>query len=367
MKITLTQENLAKGLSTVAKIAQSRGSLPILAHVLLKTKDNQLYIAATNLDIAISEVIGAKVESEGAVTVPARLIQDYVSSLPSGIITLETEGNNLHIYTKDKNYTSTLNGAPVDDFPEMPEVQSNHKIQVNSGELSQTLSRVLFCCSSDDARPVLNGVYMHSDDSGRVYFAATDSYRLAQCRSSIKSKDSISLIFPAVAINELMRISKDDSQDVQIVYDQQQAVFEVGSVQIVTRLISGKYPDYQKILPKKFSTTASLKHQDLQEITKISSLFAREAAGGVTLLFAKDDNTLSIKSIASQVGENTATAEAEIDNDSEITMNSRYILDALSAFKGQKLKVQTNGKLDPCMLSDPEDQDYLHIIMPVRS
>lgn len=367
MKVTLTQENLNHGLTTVAKIAQQRGSLPILSHVLLKTINNQLFIAATNLDIAMSEVIGAKVDREGAITVPARLMQDYISSLPKGQITLELEGTNLHIKTSDKNYTSTLNGTPADDFPAMPEVASGKSFEVSSKEFVSSLSRVLFCASHDDSRPVLMGVYMHSNDKGDVYVAATDSYRLAQCKTTIKSKNPMSLIFPSAALQELLRVAKSDDEKVVITYDEQQAVFQVGSVEIVTRLIDGTYPDYQKLLPKSFTTTAEMSREDFHEVVKISSLFAREAAGGVTLHFSEDDNTLSIKSIASQVGENTATAEAKIDTDAQITMNSRYILDALTAFSGEKLNVCVNGKLDPCVLSDPSDKSYLHVIMPVKS
>lgn len=367
MKITLTQENLQHGLTTVAKIAQQRGSLPILSHVLLKTVDNQLYIAATNLDIAMSEVIGAKVDREGSITVPARLMQDYISSLPKGKITLELEGNNLHIRTADKNFTSTLNGAPSEDFPVMPEVKEGESFDISSKELVDSLSRVAFCASNDDSRPVLMGVYMRSDDKGQVFFAATDSYRLAECRSSIKSQTPVSVIFPSAALQELLRVSKGSSEVIQLTYDDQQAVFRVGSTEIVTRLIDGTYPDYQRLLPKDFSTTATLKKEDFQEVVKISSLFAREAAGSVTLLFNSEENSLSIKSIASQVGENTATAEASVDNETHITMNSRYILDALQAFGGDSLSVRVNGKLDPCVITDPDDDSYLHVIMPVKS
>lgn len=208
---------------------------------------------------------------------------------------------------------------------------------------------------------------MHSDDKGKIYLAATDSYRLGQCQTTITSEKPVSLIFPSAALQELLRVAKGDEEKITITYDEQQAVFRVGTVEIVTRLIDGTYPDYQKLLPKSFETTAKLQREDFHEVVKISSLFAREAAGGVTLHFYADDNALSIKSIASQVGENTATAEASIDKDAQITMNSRYILDALNAFSGDKMTICVNGKLDPCVLRDPSDKSYIHIIMPVKS
>jgi DNA polymerase-3 subunit beta len=160
---------------------------------------------------------------------------------------------------------------------------------------------------------------------------------------------------------------KDDADSVTITYDEQQARFKVAGVEIVTRLIDGKYPDYRKLLPKTFTTTAKLTKQSLNEVTKVSSLFAREAAGSITLAIDELKKEVSINSIASQVGENTARAVAEVSGDAVITMNSRYILDALQAFNGSMIQINVNGKLDPCILTDPDDDSYLHVIMPVKS
>ncbi len=135
----------------------------------------------------------------------------------------------------------------------------------------------------------------------------------------------------------------------------------------MTRLVDGKYPDYKRLLPPSFETTARLTRQSLNEITKVSSLFAREAAGSITLVVDDAKKEVSISSIASQVGENTATAPAEIKGGATITMNSRYILDALQAFSGEEIQININGKLDPCVLTDPNDDSYLHLIMPVKS
>jgi DNA polymerase-3 subunit beta len=160
---------------------------------------------------------------------------------------------------------------------------------------------------------------------------------------------------------------KDDDDKLFITYDEQQARFTIGSVELVTRLIEGKYPDYKKLLPKDYATTAKMKREDLQEITKVSSLFAREAAGGVTVTIEEEKKEVSIRSIASQVGENNAVANAEVSGDAVITMNSRYILDALNAFSGENIQLNVNGKLDPCVLSDPDNDDYIHVVMPVKS
>jgi DNA polymerase-3 subunit beta len=363
MKLTVTQENLARALNTVSRIASTRGSLPILSNVLLKTVDNQLLVEATNLDVAISETIGAKIKTEGSVTVPARLMQDYVSSLPASTLTIEVKDNKLHLTTE--HHSSSINGTPADDFPLMPTIEKAQKVEINGLQFKQALQQVLFAASSDDARPVLTGLYLHTQD-GKLYAVATDSYRLAEKEISATNSE-LSLLIPAGSLQDVLRVMPGDTAIVQIEYDDVQARFSVGPVEIVTRLIEGTYPDYRKLLPKESSTTAEATKNDLQEITKVSSLFAREAAGGVTVAIDELKQDVSIRSIASQVGENTAVAEAKVKGDAVITMNSRYILDALGAFEGDKVVVNVNGKLDPCLLTDPDRGDYIHVIMPVKS
>lgn len=363
MKLTVTQENLSRALSTVSRVASSRASLPILSNVLLRTSNNRLLLAATNLDIAISETIGAKITKEGSVTVPARLMQDFVGSLPSGSLDLEVVDNKLVL--KADRFDSTINGVSAEEFPVMPTIEGGTVMEFISSEMKQILGQVLFTASSDESRPVLTGVYF-SGASGRTFIAATDSYRLAE-KTILKDSADMSLIIPAPSLAELVRSLKDDNEIVSITYDAQQARFSVAGVEIVTRLVDGKYPDYKKLLPQKFETTARLKRKSLAEITKVSSLFAREAAGSITLTIDEAKKEVSIRSIASQIGENTATAEAEVSGDATITLNSRYILDALQVFNGDEIQINVNGKLDPCVLTDPGDDTYLHVVMPVKS
>ncbi|MDO8265597.1 MAG: DNA polymerase III subunit beta [Candidatus Saccharibacteria bacterium] len=365
MKLSVMQENLSRALSTVSRVASTRGSLPILSNVLLKTEGNRLLLAATNLDIAISESVGVKITKEGSITVPARLMQDFVSSLPAGKLDLELKDNKLKISAE--RFDSTINGVSAEEFPVMPTIEGGSEMEFSSAEIKQTLQQVLFSASSDEARPVLTGIYIFSSEEGdKLYIAATDSYRLAEKNISKKIKD-VSLLIPAHSLQELLRTLKEDSDIVSLTFDDQQARFKVSGTEIVTRLVEGNYPDYKKLLPKSYETTAKLSRHSLAEITKVSSLFAREAAGSITLVIDEEKKQISISSIASQVGENTATAEAEVSGSATITMNSRYILDAMQAFEGSTIQININGKLDPCVLTDPDDDSYLHVIMPVKS
>jgi DNA polymerase III subunit beta len=363
MKLQVTQENLNKALGTVARVANTRGTLPVLANVLIKTVNNRLSIAATNLDIAITHYIGAKVSEDGSITVPARLMQDFVSSLPSGVIDLELEEFKLHIATDQ--YNSVINGVSSEEFPVMPAIDNGKSWRVSGPELKKSLQQVVMAASTDEARPVLTGVLLHTSD-GKLYMAATDSYRLAEKQLSDNAEE-IELLVPVSAMQDLLRIVGDFEGDVEVVSDEQQILFRVGDVELVARLIEGKYPDYRKLIPQSFAVTATLKRADLLNVTKVSSLFARESAGSITINVDETAQNLSIRSVASQLGENTATANAKVTGSGVITLNSRYLLDALHALGGDDVVFAFNGKLEPTVVRDPSVDDYTHIIMPLKS
>jgi len=363
MKLQVTQENLNKALGTVARVANSRGTLPVLANVLIKTVNNRLSIAATNLDIAITHYIGAKVAEDGSITVPARLMQDFVSSLPSDVINLDLDEYKLHIATEQ--YQSVINGVSAEEFPVMPAIEKGTSWKISGPALKKSLQQVAMAASTDEARPVLTGVLIHSHE-GKLFMAATDSYRLAEKQLG-ENIDGVELLVPVSAMQDLLRIVGDFEGDVEVTSDEQQILFRVGDVELVARLIEGKYPDYRKLIPQQFATTAVLKRADLLNVTKVSSLFARESAGSITINIDEATQSLSIKSIASQLGENNAKAEAKVTGTGVITLNSRYLLDALHALGGDEVLFAFNGKLEPTVLRDPAADDYTHIVMPLKS
>lgn len=363
MKVQVTQENLNRALNSVARVANSRNALPILSNVLLKTTQNRLSLSATNLDIAISHYIGAKVSEEGSITVPARLMQDFVGSLPGGVIDLELLETKLKVTTDQ--YKSTVNGIMADDFPVMPAIEGGTSWTVASGVFKKALQQVIFAASSDESRPVLTGVYLHVTN-GNLYLASTDSYRLAE-KNIGANKHEISLLVPASAMQDLLRIIGDDDGELRVTHNDQQVLFQVGDIELVARLVEGNYPPYRKLIPSDFTTEVTLKRADFVNVTKVSSLFARESAGSVTLEVDEVAGTLSIRSIASQLGENTATANGTTRGSGSITLNSRYLLDALGALSGDEVVFGFNGKLEPTLLRDPKAPDYVHIVMPLKS
>lgn len=363
MKLQVTQENLNHALNSVARVANTRGTLPILANVLIKTSNNRLSLSATNLDIAITHYIGAKVSKEGSITVPARLMQDFVGSLPDGVINLDLQETKLHVTTDQ--YQSVVNGIVADDFPVMPAITTGKKWSLSAALFKKALQQVVFAASADETRPVLTGILLQTD-GGNLNMAATDSYRLAE-KSLGKNKEETHLLIPASAMQDLLRVLPDSDEPIKITHDEQQVLFQVGDIELVTRLLDGKYPDYQKLIPKTFAAKATLKKADLINVTKVSSLFARESAGSVTIELDDTEGKLSIRSVASQLGENTATATAKVKGSGSITLNSRYLLDALGALDGEDVVFGFNGKLEPTLLHDPTNDDYRHIIMPLKS
>ena len=363
MKLQVTQENLTRALNNVSRVASTRGTLPILSNVLLKTVDNRLAIAATNLDIAITHFIGTKVTEEGSITVPARLMQDFVGSMPNGVIDLRLDDYKLNISTDQ--YQSIINGVSAEDYPVMPAIAGGRTWKISGKILKTGLQQVVVAASNDEARPVLTGVYLHSH-KGELYMVATDSYRLAE-KKLMSTKEDIQMLIPATALQDLLRILGEYEGEVEVTHDDQQVLFKVGDIELVTRLIEGNYPDYRKLIPAEFATTAKLKRADLANITKVSSLFARESAGSVTIHLDGDKGQVSIRSVASQLGENTSAATADVTGEGTITLNSRYILDALHALSGENVTFTFNGKLEPTVLADPKASDYLHVIMPLKS
>lgn len=363
MKLQVTQENLNKALTSVAKIANTRNTLPILSNVLIKTTNNRLSISATNLDVAIKYYIGAKIEEEGALTVPARLTQEFVNSLPSGVINLEIEKNKLIIFTE--KFNSSINGISAEDFPVVPIVETKKESKINAQLLKNSLTKVVFAAGTDETRQILTAVYFNFTSEG-LRLVSTDGYRLSEVL--IKKIDKFdNILIPSSAINDLIRLIGDYNEEVIISSDEQQVLFRVGDVELTSRLLEGKYPEYINLIPKDYKNTAIIKREDFIDITKVASLFSKENAYSVVISLDSTNNTLSVKSIASQVGENISSATAKISNDSKITLNSRFLLEALNAFNDQELFFGFNEKMEPSVIKGINNPDFIHVIMPLKA
>ena len=366
MEISVTQENLSKALSNVGRVASSKAGLPILSNILLRTDSNRLLVAATNLEIASTQFVGAKVMTPGAITIPARLVSDFVSSLPKGTVELKVRDNHLTI-TSD-GYTSVINGVIADEFPELPTIDETSSVQysINVTDFKQAVSQTIVTSSSDSTRPVLTGVFWHSFE-GFLYLAATDGYRLSE-RRLVETTSEVAAIIPTSTLQEVLRTISDDVSEVDMLFDETQVRFRVGESEVTSRLIDGNFPPYRELIPASSESTMTLATSEFVRVTKIAGLFARDSGGSVTLTADKDNQALSIHSIASELGENTSKTAAEVTGEGQVTLNSRYISEALAAIDGDKVEFRFSGKLAPCVLTaKAKDVNYKHIIMPLKS
>lgn len=368
MKLSSTQENLSKALNTVGRIVSTRASLPVLSHVLLSADSNRLRIAATNLEIGINYWIGCKVEQDGAVTAPARLLSEFVTNLPSGNLNIQASEANLTITAK--HYESHINGITAEEFPMIPEVKSDPVVTLPADTLREAIAEVVVAAALDETRPVLAGVYMYIEE-GNLVLVATDSFRLAERFIKLPKGNGTELnaIVPARTMQELVRILGDSTGDVNIYLAENQVMFQMEDIELVSRLIEGQFPNYRPIIPATDDTVATLSTAEFTRITKMANLFARENGGSVRIE-VQAEGEIRIMSSASQVGDNTSSAECDVSgDDSNISLNARFLSDALAVINTKRVSFSTSGKLNPCVIR-PEGEkadDYLHIIMPLRT
>ncbi len=366
MELTVTQENFARALTAVGRVASTRTQLPILSNILLRTDGNRLLIAATNLEIATTQYIGAKIGKAGSITVPARLISEFVSSLPKESIELKVVNENIHITCG--NYHSVINGVIADDFPELPTIDEKNAVNysINTEEFKQAVSQTIVTASSDTTRPVLTGVYWHSFE-GAVYLAATDGYRLSE-RRLVETKSDVAAIIPTQTLQEVLRTIVEDSDTVDVLFDDSQVRFRINEAEVISGLVEGNFPDYRQLIPKKSDTVAVVAKQEFTRVTKIAGLFARESGGSVTLTVDGDASTVSLHSIASELGENTSELSAKVTGGGQITLNSRYLAEALTVLDAETIELGFSGKMSPCILRSADAKtNYYHVIMPLKS
>ena len=366
MELTVTQENLTRALGSASRVASGKTQLPILSNILLRTDGHRLMVAATNLEIATSQLIGAKIINEGAITVPARLVTEFVSNLPKTTVTLRVENNHLHI-TAD-GYKSVINGVVADEFPELPTINEKTAVSyaIAPADLKQAVTQTILTTSGDATRPVLTGVYWHSHDNA-LYLAATDGYRLSE-KKLVGTKSDVAAIIPTSTLQEVLRAINDDINEVEVLFDETQVRFRINDAEITSRLIDGNFPDYRQLIPATSDTVITVPRTELTRITKVAGLFARESGGSITITADATKSVVSLHSVASELGENTSETAADVTADGQVTLNSRYLTEALGVIDSETVVFRFSGKLAACVLSsDKPDADYQHIIMPLKS
>ncbi len=294
MKVTCLQENLARGLGIVGRAVALRSTLPITSNVLISTEHGRIKLAATNLDIALSCWIGGQIEDEGAITVPARLITDFVNSLPAEKIQMTLAPRSRQVKLVCARNEATIGGMDADDFPPIPAVEGD-ALELDAKMLREAIAQVVFSAATDDSRPVLTGVDLVVEGN-KLTLAAADGFRLAVRTLDLKKKvgERQEVIVPAKALAELNRLLQDQDEPVQMTFNanKTQVLFRLKDVELVAQLIQGTFPDYSRLIPKEWGSRAVVEVRDFLQETKIASIFARDGSGIVRITFqAGEDGT----------------------------------------------------------------------------
>ena len=367
MKIKLSQNKLSKALNNVSKITGGiRSSLPILNNVLIRVEDKRVSLTTTNLDMAITSYLPSTGSQQGVITVPARLIAEFVGNLPSNN-DVELIGDNTKLTIKTDEYSSVINGAAADDFPELPEINEKDvtKIKIPAESFKDAVSQVIIAASNDTTRPALTGVYFNTFEKA-LYIAATDGYRLAEKKTANNIKDDVSVIIPANSLRTVVGLVNDECDEVELLIDESQIRFRFNDIEITSKLIDGSFPDYRQLIPKESEVNLELEKDELIRITKLAALFAREVGGSIVCRADKEKGDFSVASVANELGENSSSITTKINTDGKITLNSRFLLDALNVISSNKIEFRFSNNLNPVIIRANKDTDYTHIIMPLK-
>jgi DNA polymerase III subunit beta len=384
MKLICTQENFKKAIYSTERVIGKQATLPILENILLETEKGMLKVSATNLEIGVFLSIGAKIEKDGKITVPARLISSFINNLPSGEnIQIEAEDQLLKI--SSGNYKANIKGLSAQDFPIIPEMEGDFLFSFSGQELKDAIPKLLTCVSIDGTRPELSGINVVLGEN-KVSLAATDSFRLLEYEAGIKKENSdnysifiaktSSLIVPASTFAEVSRAINPETEQIKVSVEENQIFFQIDSTRVVSRLINGKYPEYKQIIPKEFSTQAIIDKEELLRAVKIASIFTNSKSGEINFKFNAGKGKLQILSQSEDKGENESEIKIEIDGqDQEIVFNPRYVVDGIGAVSSAKIAVLSNSGTSPVVLRIVKEEDdksevvekLTYVVMPIKN
>ena len=366
MEIEVTQEKLSKALNNVSRIAVGKVTLPILNNVLIRVDKSKVSLVTTNLDMAIIDYLPVSSSKDGVVTVPAKLLAEFVSNLPRGEKIKITSKDSKTTITAGK-YSSTINGSPADDFPELPEINEKKAVVFKMGidEFKNGISSVIIASSNDLTRPALTGIYFNTYDK-TLAVAATDGYRLAEKKLIKNIQSEISVIVPTSSLQEVLRSLSDDMEEIEISFDEDLVRFRLGEIEIISKLIDASFPDYRRLIPKDNNIIITIDREELIRVTKLAALFARSVSGSI-MCEAQKPNIFSVKSVASELGKNDSSIETEVTENGKVNLNSRFLLDALNSLDEKTITIEFSNKITPVMLHNKKNQDYTHIVMPLNN
>lgn len=369
MKVSLFQENFNKGLTIVSRSVASKATLPILANVLLATEEGELKLSATNLETGVNLRLASKIEEEGSITVPAKVLSELISSLPAGKVELAVKEGSL--FVTSGAFKASFVGTSANEFPQIPSFEAEPILAFSKDSLIKALSQVVFAAAQDDGRPVLTGVLIRKQDDGSVKLVATDGYRLSvKVLETTQNNLEGDLLLPAKTFLEVSRLAQEKNGEVKdlqvsLTPEKSQVVFQLKDIEFSSRMLEGEFPSFERIIPQGFTTKAEFDKEEFMRAVKIAAIFAREQSNIVK--FRVGDGKMVVMSETPQVGSNEGEIEAKTEGDKlEIAFNCRFLLDFLSAVKIEEIVFEASGSLAPGVFKLKGETSFFHIIMPVR-
>jgi DNA polymerase-3 subunit beta len=374
MKVSCLKENLAKGLSIVGRAVATRSTLPVLSNILLTTNNNQLKLSATNLEVGITCWIGAKVEEDGAVTVPARLLTEFVNSLPPERIDMALNVRTKTLNLKCARYEANIKGIDATEFPLIPTFTEDHRVKLGPETLREMIEQVAFAAATDESRPVLTGVLVELSEN-QIAFAATNGFRLSMRRATLAetAPQAHKIVIPARSLQEVARVSADEQEAVEMVIAPQrnQVFFHMTNVDLISQLVEGAFPDYKRLIPAAAVTRTITDTSSLRDAVRLASLFARDSADVVRLhIFPGASGAggrIQIAATSAEMGDNVGDVDAQVDgSEIEISFNGHYLMDVLNVIHSAQVLLETTAPSSPGLIKPVGGEDFAHVIMPMH-
>lgn len=373
MKLTCSQEALSRGLQVVGRGVSTAvaSTLPVLSNILLATDDGRLRLSSTDLKIGITHWIPAMIFQDGAITLPARLLTDFVNSLPPEQVDL-TVGTGQLAGVKCARFSANIRGIDADEFPLIPTISDAPSATVAANTLRGMIGQVVFAASTDSTRGPLQGVF--TTFSGETLtMTASDGYRLSvrTARLATPCEADFSVLIPARTVTELGRVLPDDESEVAITVtpNRSQILFHLENLDFLATLLNDQFVNYKQFIPKEYKTRVVATTSDLQKAVRIASYFARDGSSLLKLAIdAPEDagGTVTVSAATQDLGDNASVVDGVVEGAGmQVGFNSKYLSDALNAMNAQQVALELLGPTHAGVLRPVDGADFLHIIMPV--
>jgi DNA polymerase-3 subunit beta len=373
VKLSCLQENLNWGLGIVGRAVATRTTLPITNNILLETDQSRLKLIATNLEMAVSCWIGAKIEEEGTITVPAKLLTEFINSLPKDKVDVTMAPKTKTLAVSCARYEARISGMDSKDFPPIPTVDQGINTSVDVEALRQAITQVVFAAASEESRPVLTGVDAKFDGS-LLTLAAADGFRLAVYKVTLTKPVSqkIEVIVPAKTLAELNRMMADQQEPVEVTVNpnKSQILFKLKNIELVSQLIQGTFPQYEQLIPTSSGTKATVDVAEFLRATRTAAIFARDGTGIVRLIISPGGELTPGKMTISARSEEIGDDQGEIDaivqgNEAKIAFNGKYLMDVLNVLKEAQVMLETSSPSSPGVIKPVGTDNYVHVVMPM--